>query len=164
MPHSSEFSDSTTHPVIALISEWQDEAGQIEKRDVNSELGGTMRLGGQTCQLLDNTLARTAYDADTIVERHRHRYEFNNQYLQQLSDAGLVIGGKSSDGNLIEMIELPTQGEKANPNLSHPWFLACQFHPEFTSTPRKGHPLFTDYIKAALAYHYQHSGVTEAEV
>ena len=155
--HSSEFSETTTHPVIALITEWQDEAGRIEKRDENSDLGGTMRLGGQTCQLLENTLARSAYGADTIVERHRHRYEFNNQYLKQLTDAGLVIGGKSSDGNLIEMVELPQQGP-----LAHPWFLGCQFHPEFTSTPRRGHPLFTSYIKAALVH--QHSAAEVAEV
>jgi len=155
--HSSEFSDTTTHPVIALITEWQDEAGRIEKRDENSDLGGTMRLGGQTCQLLENTLARSAYGADTIIERHRHRYEFNNQYLKQLCDAGLVIGGKSSDGNLMEMVELPQQGP-----LAHPWFLGCQFHPEFTSTPRRGHPLFTAYIKAALAH--QHSSAKAAEV
>ena len=147
--HSSEFSETTTHPVIALITEWQDEGGRIEKRDVNSDLGGTMRLGGQTCQLLENTLARSAYGTSSIVERHRHRYEFNNHYLQQLTDAGLVIGGKSSDGNLIEMVELPKSGP-----LAHPWFLGCQFHPEFTSTPRKGHPLFTDYIKSALEHHY----------
>ena len=155
--HSSEFSNTTTHPVIALITEWQDEAGRIEKRDENSDLGGTMRLGGQTCQLMENTLARSAYGADTIIERHRHRYEFNNQYLKQLSDAGLVIGGKSSDGNLMEMVELPQQGP-----LAHPWFLGCQFHPEFTSTPRRGHPLFTAYIKAALAH--QHSSAKVAEV
>ena len=147
--HSSEFNETTTHPVIALISEWQDEDGRIEKRDVNSDLGGTMRLGGQTCQLLENTLARSAYGKSSIVERHRHRYEFNNHYLQQLTDAGLVIGGKSSDGNLMEMVELPKSGP-----LAHPWFLGCQFHPEFTSTPRKGHPLFTDYIKASLEHHY----------
>lgn len=155
--HSSEFSSTTTHPVIALITEWQDEDGQVEKRDANSDLGGTMRLGGQTCNLLENTLAHSAYGADTIVERHRHRYEFNNHYLKQLTDAGLVIGGTSSDGNLIEMIELPQEGP-----LAHPWFLACQFHPEFTSTPRKGHPLFTDYIKAALAH--QNAAAEVAEV
>jgi CTP synthase len=148
--HSSEFNANTTHPVIALITEWQDEDGRIEKRDVDSELGGTMRLGGQTCQLQENTLARSAYGANSIIERHRHRYEFNNHYLQQLNDAGLVFGGKSSDGNLIEMIELPQTGAQA-----HPWFLGCQFHPEFTSTPRKGHPLFTDYIKAALAHQHE---------
>jgi CTP synthase len=156
--HSSEFDADTTHPVIALITEWQDEDGRIEKRDVNSDLGGTMRLGGQTCQLLENTLARSAYGAESIVERHRHRYEFNNHYLQQLTEAGLVIGGKSSDGNLMEMVELPQQG-----SLAHPWFLACQFHPEFTSTPRKGHPLFTDYIKAALEHHYQRTDSDVAE-
>ncbi|MBT8118383.1 MAG: CTP synthase [Gammaproteobacteria bacterium] len=155
--HSSEFSDTTTHPVIALITEWQDEAGRIEKRDENSDLGGTMRLGGQTCQLLENTLARSAYGADTIIERHRHRYEFNNQYLEKLTDAGLVIGGKSNDGNLMEMVELPQQGP-----LAHPWFLGCQFHPEFTSTPRRGHPLFTAYIKAALAHQHSSAKVAEA--
>jgi len=157
--HSSEFDEKTTHPVIALITEWQDDDGRIEKRDVNSDLGGTMRLGGQTCQLLDNTLARSAYGASSIVERHRHRYEFNNHYLQQLTDAGLVIGGKSSDGNLMEMIELPQSGA-----LAHPWFLGCQFHPEFTSTPRKGHPLFTDYIKAALEHHYAATEAVEEAV
>ena len=155
--HSSEFSETTTNPVIALITEWQDEDGRIEQRDADSDLGGTMRLGGQTCQLGENTLARSAYGADTIVERHRHRYEFNNHYLQQLTDAGLVIGGKSSDGNLMEMIELPRTGA-----LAHPWFLGCQFHPEFTSTPRKGHPLFTDYIKAALAHQSETADVAEA--
>ena len=155
--HSSEFNDATTHPVIALITEWQDEDGRIEKRDADSDLGGTMRLGGQTCQLLENTLARSAYGAESIIERHRHRYEFNNHYLQQLTDAGLVIGGKSSDGNLMEMVELPKEGP-----LAHPWFLGCQFHPEFTSTPRKGHPLFTDYIKAALAHQSSTVEVAEA--
>ena len=160
--HSSEFSATTKHPVIALITEWQDEDGRIKKRNADSDLGGTMRLGGQTCQLLENTLARSAYGTDSIVERHRHRYEFNNHYLQQLCDAGLVIGGKSSDGNLMEMVELPREATSAHPGLSHPWFLGCQFHPEFTSTPRKGHPLFTDYIKAALAHQSSQSKVVEA--
>jgi len=155
--HSSEFSTDTTHPVIALITEWQDENGRVEKRNANSDMGGTMRLGGQTCQLLENTLARSAYGAESIIERHRHRYEFNNHYLQQLSDAGLIIGGKSSDGNLMEMVELPQQGVHA-----HPWFLGCQFHPEFTSTPRKGHPLFTSYIKAALAHQAKKAELVEA--
>ena len=152
--HSSEFNIQTKHPVIALITEWQDENGRLEKRNTQSDLGGTMRLGGQTCQLLENTLARSAYGSDTIVERHRHRYEFNNHYLQQLSDAGLIIGGKSSDGNLIEMVELAKD--------VHPWFLGCQFHPEFTSTPRKGHPLFTDYIKAALIHQSKKLETVEA--
>ncbi len=151
--HSSEFDANTQHPVIALITEWQDKDGRIEKRDAHSDLGGTMRLGGQRCQLLPNTLARSAYGTDTIIERHRHRYEFNNHYLEQLTAAGLVIGGKSSDGNLIEMVEISQQ--------EHPWFLACQFHPEFTSTPRKGHPLFTNYIKAALAHQTAAAEVAE---
>ncbi|MBE9567647.1 MAG: CTP synthase [Proteobacteria bacterium] len=151
--HSSEFDASTTHPVIALITEWQGKDGRIEKRDAGSDMGGTMRLGGQTCLLQEGTLARSAYGAESIIERHRHRYEFNNHYLQQLSDAGLVFSGKSADGNLIEMVELPREGSASqHPGLNHPWFLACQFHPEFTSSPRKGHPLFTDYIKAALAH------------
>ena len=152
--HSSEFDANTTHPVIALITEWQDKDGRIEKRDANSDLGGTMRLGGQSCQLLPGSLARSAYGADSIIERHRHRYEFNNHYLDELTKAGLVIGGKSSDGNLMEMVEISQQ--------EHPWFLGCQFHPEFTSTPRKGHPLFTDYIKAALAHQAAAHEVAEA--
>ena len=141
--HSSEFSDDTKHPVIALITEWQAEDGSIEKRGVDSDLGGTMRLGGQRCKLIEGTLASHAYGSNDVLERHRHRYEFNNSYRDQLQDAGLIISGKSSDGNLVEMVELK----------DHPWFLACQFHPEFTSTPRDGHPLFTDYVRAALEYH-----------
>ena len=152
--HSSEFDANTTHPVIALITEWQDKDGRIEKRDVNSDLGGTMRLGGQNCELLPGSLARSAYGTDSIIERHRHRYEFNNHYLDELTKAGLVIGGKSNDGNLMEMVEISQQ--------EHPWFLGCQFHPEFTSTPRKGHPLFTDYIKAALAHQAAALEVAEA--
>jgi len=141
--HSSEFSDDTKHPVIALITEWQAEDGSIEKRGSDSDLGGTMRLGGQRCNLVENTLASHVYGSDNVLERHRHRYEFNNSYRDQLQKAGLIISGKSSDGNLVEMIELK----------DHPWFLACQFHPEFTSTPRDGHPLFADYVRAALEYH-----------
>jgi CTP synthase len=141
--HSSEFSDKTKHPVIALITEWQAEDGSIEKRGADSDLGGSMRLGAQRCHLVENTLASHVYGSDNVFERHRHRYEFNNHYRQQLEDAGLIISGKSSDGNLVEMVELK----------DHPWFLACQFHPEFTSTPRDGHPLFADYIRAALEHH-----------
>ncbi|MDH5612016.1 MAG: CTP synthase [Gammaproteobacteria bacterium] len=141
--HSSEFSDTTKHPVIALITEWQAEDGSIEKRGADSDLGGTMRLGAQRCNLVENTLARRVYGNDNVFERHRHRYEFNNHYRKQLEAAGLVISGKSSDGNLVEMVELK----------DHPWFLACQFHPEFTSSPRDGHPLFANYIKAALEFH-----------
>jgi len=144
--HSSEFNPDTPHPVIALITEWMTEDGSIEKRHADSDLGGTMRLGGQSCNLMHGTLAHQVYAADTIVERHRHRYEFNNTYLEQLASAGLIISGKSSDDNLVEMIELK----------DHPWFLACQFHPEFTSTPRDGHPLFSSFIKAALEHHNRH--------
>lgn len=146
--HSSEFSSDTKHPVIALITEWQAEDGSIEKRGADSDMGGTMRLGGQKCKLVENTLASSVYGSDSVVERHRHRYEFNNHYLDELVEAGLKISGISGDGNLVEMIELD----------DHPWFLACQFHPEFTSTPRDGHPLFADYIRAALQYHQEKKG------
>ncbi len=144
--HSSEFNPDTPHAVIALITEWMAQDGSIEKRHVDSDLGGTMRLGGQSCNLMPGTLAHQVYAADSIIERHRHRYEFNNTYLDQLASAGLIISGKSSDNSLVEMIELK----------DHPWFLACQFHPEFTSTPRDGHPLFSSFIKAALEHHNRH--------
>jgi CTP synthase len=137
--HSTEFEKSTPHPVIALITEWITQAGAVEQRSEESDLGGTMRLGGQECILDKSTKVRELYGKDTIVERHRHRYEFNNDYLKQLEDAGLVIAGKSIDNNLVEVIELK----------DHPWFIACQFHPEFTSTPRDGHPLFSGFIQAA---------------
>ncbi len=138
--HSTEFEMSTPHPVVALISEWTDREGQHEVRDAASDLGGTMRLGGQACTLSESSLAHRIYGADVIVERHRHRYEVNNNYLPLLEAAGLCVSGSSSAGQLCEMIELP----------DHPWFIACQFHPEFTSTPRQGHPLFTAFIHAAL--------------
>ncbi|MBI0180460.1 MULTISPECIES: CTP synthase [Snodgrassella] len=141
--NSTEFDLKTQHPVVALISEWQDRDGQIEKRDVNTNLGGTMRLGAQKVKLADGSLARNIYGNELIRERHRHRYEVNNYYVPQLEQAGLVIGGVSTGHeHLVETIELP----------NHPWFFACQFHPEFTSTPKNGHPLFTAFIKAALAY------------
>jgi CTP synthase len=140
--HSTEFDGSTPHPVVALITEWVDREGRIEKRDVNSDLGGTMRLGGQKCRLIDGTLARDVYRDEVIIERHRHRYEINNAYLPRLEQAGLRISGTSAEGKqLCEMIELP----------DHPWFVGCQFHPEFTSNPRYGHPLFNAFVKAALA-------------
>jgi len=139
--NSTEFEPSTPHPVIALITEWQDRSGTIEERSEASELGGSMRLGAQECQLVSGSLAQTAYDADAIQERHRHRYEFNNHYMEQLQGAGLRFSGLSEDG-LVEVIELP----------DHPWFLACQFHPEFTSNPRSGHPLFTSFVEAARAH------------
>ena len=141
--NSTEFDLKTQHPVVALISEWQDRDGQIEKRDINTNLGGTMRLGAQEVKLADGSLARNIYGNELIRERHRHRYEVNNYYVPQLEQAGLVIGGVSTGPeHLVETIELP----------NHPWFFACQFHPEFTSTPKNGHPLFTAFIKAALAY------------
>ncbi len=138
--NSTEFDAQTPYPVIALITEWTDEDGQLQQRDENSDLGGTMRLGGQTCHLADGTKSRDIYAADKIVERHRHRYEFNNSLRTQLVDAGLIIGGKSDD-DLVEIIELS----------DHPWFVGVQFHPEFTSSPRDGHPLFTAFINAACA-------------
>jgi CTP synthase len=140
--HSTEFLPTTPHPVIALITEWQDESGQVEQRTADSDIGGSMRLGGQKCRLAADSLARRLYGKDVITERHRHRYEFNNQYLKPLEHAGLRICGKSLDGRLAEVIEIP----------DHPWFLACQFHPEFTSTPRDGHPLFTGFIRAARTH------------
>ncbi|MGA0024665.1 MAG: CTP synthase [Burkholderiales bacterium] len=138
--HSTEFDPETPHPVVALITEWQDRDGRVERRDAKSDLGGTMRLGGQECALATGTLVRRIYGADHIVERHRHRYEVNNHYLPRLKEAGLAISGRSLTGDLCEMIELP----------GHPWFVGCQFHPEFTSTPRGGHPLFKSFIEAAL--------------
>ncbi|CAI8953579.1 CTP synthase [Methylocaldum szegediense] len=140
--HSTEFLPKTPHPVIALITEWQDNSGTIEHRDETSDLGGTMRLGGQQCRLVGGSLGHRVYGKDVINERHRHRYEFNNRYLEPLEAAGLKVCGKSLDGRLVEMIEIP----------DHPWFLACQFHPEFTSTPRTGHPLFTGFVRAATEY------------
>jgi CTP synthase len=137
--HSTEFDKNTPNPVIALITEWTTSSGEIQRRTEQSDLGGTMRLGGQPCHLAEGTKVRELYGKDVIVERHRHRYEFNNYYLQTLQDAGLKVSGKSADDSLVEVIEIP----------DHPWFVACQFHPEFTSTPRDGHPLFSGFIKAA---------------
>jgi len=137
--NSTENDKTCADPVIALITEWRTSAGYVEKRSGESDLGGTMRLGAQACRLKPGTLARQMYGQDVIRERHRHRYEFNNQYRQLLEEKGLVISGRSMDDLLVEMVELK----------DHPWFLACQFHPEFTSTPRDGHPLFSGFIKAA---------------
>ncbi|HIP81675.1 MAG TPA: CTP synthetase, partial [Leucothrix mucor] len=124
-------------------TEWMTEEGKVETRDADSDKGGTMRLGGQPCNLKKGSLAQKTYGADSIVERHRHRYEFNNNYRDQLSKKGLILSGVSQDESLVEMVELA----------GHPWFLACQFHPEFKSRPRTGHPLFTGYVQAALDYH-----------
>ncbi|MGH8293223.1 MAG: CTP synthase [Gammaproteobacteria bacterium] len=139
--HSTEFAPRTPHPVIALITEWQDRSGQTESRSAQSDLGGSMRLGAQAAHLKPGTLAHKVYGKDVIQERHRHRYEFNNNYLEALENKGLVCSGFSVD-KLVEMIELP----------GHPFFIASQFHPEFTSTPRDGHPLFSEFIRAARAY------------
>ncbi len=145
--HSTEFDANTPHPVIALITEWLDREGRIEQRSADSDMGGTMRLGGQSCKLAEGSLARAIYGADQIVERHRHRYEVNNAYLPRLEQAGLKVSGTSAEGKMLcEMVELPKDG----PN-GHPWFVGCQFHPEFTSNPRNGHPLFSAFVKAALA-------------
>ena len=140
--HSTEFDSTSPYPVIALITEWLNADGSIEQRGGDSDLGGTMRLGGQQCKLAKGTIARRLYGKDVISERHRHRYEFNNGYRQDLEDAGMKVAGTSIDGRLVEMIEIPT----------HPWFVACQFHPEFTSTPRYGHPLFQGFIAAAAVH------------
>jgi CTP synthase len=139
--NSTEFDRATTHPVIALITEWQDLARGQQVRDEKSELGGTMRLGAQEARLVAGSLVHSLYGKESIFERHRHRYEFNNHYLDELSGAGMAFSGFSADG-LVEFIELP----------GHPWFVASQFHPEFTSTPRDGHPLFAGFIRAAREY------------
>ena len=142
--HSTEFAKHVRHPVIALITEWSREDGGLEKRSTDSNLGGSMRLGGQKCRLTPGSLAHSLYQKDVIVERHRHRYEFNNQYLKVLEEHGLYLSGVSLDGKLVEVIEVR----------NHPWFIGCQFHPEFTSTPRDGHPLFSGYVQAALAFRH----------
>ena len=139
--HSTEFEKDTPYPVIGLITEWQDRSGKTEKRDENSDLGGSMRLGGQVCKLMEGSAAREIYGAAEITERHRHRYEVNNTLLAMLEEKGLRVSGRAPGTELCEMVELP----------DHPWFVGCQFHPEFTSNPRTGHPLFIAYVKAALA-------------
>ncbi|HSW93181.1 MAG TPA: CTP synthase [Gammaproteobacteria bacterium] len=140
--NSTEFNPDTPFPVVALVTEWVDPSGKIEMRTETSDKGGTMRLGGQVCRLVPGSLAHRLYNQDVILERHRHRYEVNNTLLPQITAAGLKVSGRSEQGDLVEMIELP----------DHPWFTGCQFHPEFTSSPRDGHPLFTGLIEAAKAY------------
>jgi len=139
---STEMNPSTPHPIVALITEWMNADGSSVQRDESSDKGGTMRLGAQPCHLEADSKVREIYGKDEISERHRHRYEINNNYLERLQGAGMRIAGWSADRSLVEMIELP----------AHPWFIACQFHPEFTSRPRGGHPLFTSYIQAAIAH------------
>jgi CTP synthase len=140
--NTTENNRDCVDPVIGLITEWRTASGEVERRSEDSDLGGTMRLGLQECRLKAGTKAREMYGKDVVSERHRHRYEFNNHYLAQLEAAGLVISAKSMDGSLVEMIEMP----------DHPWFVACQAHPEFLSTPRDGHPLFIGFIRAAREY------------
>jgi len=148
--HSTEFQRDTPHPVIALITEWQTEQGRREVRDESTDKGGSMRLGGQNCRLEPGSLARAIYGRHQIRERHRHRYEFNNNYADTMKDAGLRFSGWSLDSKLVEIVEIP----------DHPWFVGCQFHPEFTSTPRDGHPLFRGFIEAALSYRHRRAAQT----
>jgi CTP synthase len=150
--NSTEFEPESPHPVIALIDEWQDADGKVHQRDAGSDLGGTMRLGAQSSDVKPGTLAHQIY-GDVVTERHRHRYEANEHYLQRLQDAGLVISAITQREKLTEMVELPTA--------VHPWYVGVQFHPEFKSTPWGGHPLFSGYIQAALA-HQAHSAPVQA--
>lgn len=145
---STEFDQNSAHPVIGLITEWTTSEGGVETRDAATDLGGTMRLGAQVCHLVEGSNAARSYGATEITERHRHRYEVNNNYVSQLEEAGLLISGRSVDGELVEVVEVP----------DHPWFVACQFHPEFTSSPRDGHGLFTGFIEAALAEQTRRQG------
>ena len=140
--NSTEFNEKTKYPVVGLIHEWLDSEGSIERRDSNSNLGGTMRLGAQDCLLNKDSLTYKLYKKVKIKERHRHRYEVNNNLIDTLTAHGLSVAGKSVDKMLVEVIEIK----------DHPWFIGCQFHPEFTSDPRKGHPLFSGFIKAAKTY------------
>jgi len=149
--NSTEFDAQTPHPVVALVTEWQNRDGSIERRSEASDLGGTMRLGAQPAQLVRGTLAHRIYGADVVNERHRHRYEANNHYVPRLEAAGLAVSARTQSdraGELVEMIELP----------DHPWFIGCQFHPEFTSNPRRGHPLFIAFVQAALAFRARGEG------
>ncbi len=140
--NSTEFDPATPHPVIALITEWKSSDGRVERRDERSDLGGTMRLGAQPADVVPGTLAHRVYKSDVVNERHRHRYEVNNHYLPRLEAAGLKVAARTKAESLVELIELP----------DHPWFIGCQFHPEFTSTPRAGHPLFKSFIEAAIEH------------
>ena len=149
--HSTEFDPATPYPVVALITEWMTQQGSTEHRSINSDLGGTMRLGSQLCQLSEHSLVRKIYhDQPQISERHRHRYEVNGYLISRLEQAGLTISGRSIDGSLVEIIELS----------DHPWFIGCQFHPEFKSTPRDGHPLFISFVHAAYEHAKQSAKIT----
>jgi CTP synthase len=140
--NSTEFDPATPHPVIALITEWMNADGRVERRDERSDLGGTMRLGAQPADVVAGTLVQRIYKSDVVNERHRHRYEVNNHYLPRLEAVGLKVAARTKSESLVELIELP----------DHPWFVGCQFHPEFTSTPRAGHPLFKSFVEAAIAH------------
>ncbi|MDA8535110.1 CTP synthase [Pseudomonadales bacterium] len=150
--NSTEVDQNTPHPIIGLITEWVNEAGLTETRSLDSDLGGTMRMGEQECVLTEGSIARAVYGEARIKERHRHRFEVNPSYVSELEQAGLRIAGVSKDQSLVEVIEV----------VDHPWFVACQFHPEFTSTPRGGHPLFLNFVKAALAEKIARAGLAEA--
>ena len=150
--HSTEIEEKSAHPVIALVTEWTGKDGQLEQRAAGSDLGGSMRLGEQACLLNQGSLAQRVYGKSVVHERHRHRYEVNDRYVQQIVDEGMAVAGRSEDG-LVEMVELP----------EHRWFLACQFHPEFTSSPREGHPLFKGFIEAALSYAVDHAQITHVQ-
>ena len=143
--NSSEFNNKTKHPVVGLITEWQNQDGKLETRNENSNMGGTMRLGSQKAPIKSKTLAHKIY-GKIVNERHRHRYKVNNDYVDQLIKAGLVVSARTPSEHLCEIIELPLA--------KHPWFLGCQFHPEFTSNPKDGHPLFISYLKAALEHQH----------
>ncbi len=143
--NSTEFDTETKYPVVGLITEWMESDGSVQSRSAKSDKGGSMRLGGQICKLKNGTLAKTLYGSSEILERHRHRYEVNNQFVSQFEKAGLKVSGRSEDSSLVEMVELP----------EHPWFLACQFHPEFTSNPHDAHPLFLGFVKAASEFNEQ---------
>jgi CTP synthase len=145
--NSTEFDGDTEHPVVALITEWQNRDGRVERRDSRSDLGGTMRLGAQPADVVAGTLVQKIYKSDVVNERHRHRYEVNNFYVSRLEEAGMKVAARTRSESLCELIELP----------DHPWFVGCQYHPEFTSTPRAGHPLFRAFIEAALAHQAEHA-------
>jgi CTP synthase len=152
--NSTEFDSKTPHPIVGLITEWVDSSGAIETRDKDSDLGGTMRLGGQASYLVEGTFAHDIYKKIEIFERHRHRYEVNNNYVNKLQSSGMKVGGWSENKTLVEMIEIS----------DHPWFVACQFHPEFTSTPRNGHPLFTSFVEASLKHQKSSDSNREASL
>ena len=151
--NSTEFNPDTPQPVVALITEWLDREGKVERRDASSDLGGTMRLGAQAADIVSGTQVQRIYQSDVVNERHRHRYEVNNYYLPRLEAAGLRVAARTKVEALCELIELPTEGPQA-----HPWFIGCQFHPEFSSAPRTGHPLFKAFVEAALAYQARKAG------